>query len=88
MDGRARIAWNLRKARAELGISQENLAVDARVDRSSISDIERGVFNPSIDLLDRLAAALSIDVSELLKMPTESSQPPQPLPPGRKRASR
>ncbi|WP_323012964.1 helix-turn-helix transcriptional regulator [Devosia sp.] len=88
MDGRARIAWNLRKARGARGISQENLAVDAGVDRSSISDIERGRFNPSIDLLDRLAGALSIDVSELLVRPPESAPPPQPLPAGRKPASR
>lgn len=85
MDTRARIAWNLRRLRSAQSVTQEHLAVDAGVDRTVISDIERSKHNASIDLLDRLAAALSVDVSDLLAIPTEGQPPPTPLAPGRKR---
>jgi transcriptional regulator with XRE-family HTH domain len=84
MDGRARIAWNLRRIRSTKRVSQEVLAVDADVDRSYISGIEQQQFNPSIDVLDRLAAALAVDVSEFLILPETTATKPQPLPPGRK----
>lgn len=84
MQGRARIAWNLRRIRSGSGLSQEALAVDAGVDRTSISDIERGEFSASIDMLDRLAAALSVDVAEFLRVPSAGEAAPQPLSPGRK----
>jgi len=84
MDTRARIAWNLRRIRTSEKITQENLAVDANVDRTAISGIERGEYNASIDLLDRLVAALGIDISELLIEPPETALPPRPLKAGRK----
>ncbi len=59
MDGRARVANNLRRPRIERGVSQENLAVDAFVDRTYVSGIEREEFNPTVDILDRLALALT-----------------------------
>jgi len=84
MDGRSRIAWNLRRIRAAKAVTQENLAVDAGVDRTSISDIERCEFNPSVDLLDRLAAALSVDLADFFVIPAEGAEPPKPLRAGRK----
>lgn len=84
MDTRARIAWNLRRLRSRQNITQEHLAVDAGVDRTVISDIERSKHNASIDLLDRLAAALSVEISDLLANPAEEEAPPAPLSPGRK----
>jgi len=66
MDGRARVANNLRLLRIERGVSQENLAVDTSVDRTYVSGIERQEFNPTIDILDRLALALHVDVAEFL----------------------
>jgi len=84
MNVRERIAWNLRYLRSRSGITQESLAVDAEVDRTSISGIENGTYNPSIDLLDRLATALSVDVSELLSLPNSGAVPPTNLPRGRK----
>lgn len=86
MNGRARVAWNLRRIRAEKQITQEALAVDASVDRTTISGIERAEFNPSLDLLDRLCAALSVDLAELLVVPAANERvPPLPLKAGRKR---
>lgn len=85
MEGRARVAWNLRRLRVERGITQEGLAVDAGVDRTYVSGIERREFNPTVDLLDRLAAALAVDILELLAVPASDESEPSPLRAGRKR---
>lgn len=84
MDARTRVAWNLRRIRVERGLSQENLAVDADVDRSYISGMERQEFNPTVDLLDRLAVALDVDVSRLLDAPAVGTDAPKPLKSGRR----
>ncbi|MCJ2100025.1 helix-turn-helix transcriptional regulator [Methylobacterium sp. E-046] len=85
MEGRARVAWNLRRLRVERGITQEGLAVDAGVDRTYVSGIERREFNPTVDLLDRLAMALAVDILDLLAVPAADEAEPSPLPAGRKR---
>ena len=61
-------------------------AVDAGVDRTYISGIERGAFNPTIDLLERLAQALSIDIVTLLAIPDPAAPQPIPLKVGRRSA--
>lgn len=66
------------------GITQENLAVDANVDRTAISGIERGEYNPTIDLLERLAEALSVDISDLVDRVPDGAENPKPLRAGRK----
>ena len=45
-------------ARAKAGISQKQLAVKANMDQSDLSKIERGVANPSVSTLERIAGAL------------------------------
>lgn len=84
MLGRTRIAANLRRIRAAKGVSQEALAFDSNVDRSYISGIERETFNPTIDLLEKLAKALEIDVGEFLTIPRGAAAKPKPLKPGRR----
>ncbi len=84
MDTRARIAWNLRHLRIAKGLTQESLAVDAVVDRSVISDLERSRHNVSIDLLDRLASALAVDISVFFLIPSADEQAARPLKVGRK----
>lgn len=59
-------AENLRQRRKQLGISQESLALMAGVDRSFVSQMERGIGNPSLQTMARLANTLDIDVSSLL----------------------
>ena len=86
MDGRARVAWQVRRLRVERALSQEALAVDAGVDRGYVSGIERGTFNPTVDILDRLAAALSVDVGELMVLPEIGAATPLPLRPGRRKS--
>src|SRR6516225_10014611 len=64
MKGRALVAWNLRRIRVARGLSQERLAYDAGVDRSYVGGLERRVENPTVDVLDRLAATLSVPIAE------------------------
>lgn len=56
------------KRRGQLGISQEELAQRAGLHRTYISDIERGARNPTLKTLSRLAVALEISASKLIKM--------------------
>ncbi|RYB02471.1 helix-turn-helix domain-containing protein [Lichenibacterium ramalinae] len=84
MDGRARLAWNVRHLRALRGLSQEALEVDAGVAAPYLSGIERRVVNPTVDVLDRLAGALGVEVDVLLRAYDSHSTPPQPLKAGRK----
>ena len=60
------LSISLREARATAGLSQEALALAANVDRTYVSQIERGVGNPSVAVLSRLSASLGLDVSDLL----------------------
>ena len=74
------LALNLRRLRAERGISQEGLADLAGLHRTYVGSIERSERNVSIDNIAKLAAALRIEASELLK---ETSTIPTPAPPRR-----
>ena len=49
------LAMNLKAIRAEKGLAQERLALDAGEDRTVVSKIERAKTNPSLDVLLRLA---------------------------------
>jgi transcriptional regulator with XRE-family HTH domain len=84
MKGRALVARNLRRIRVAQGISQETLAADASVDRSYLGGLERREENPTVDLLDRIADALSVSITELFVQPLPGEKPPRPLKSGRK----
>jgi transcriptional regulator with XRE-family HTH domain len=84
MDGRALLAWNLRRLRAEKQIAQERLAADARVDRAYLSKAERGEANPTVDVLDRLAATLGVDIGCLFSPKSPGDPTPSPLKRGRR----
>jgi transcriptional regulator with XRE-family HTH domain len=49
------------------GWSQEQLAEEAQFHRTYVSQLERCVTNISIDGLERLAQALGVDITELLR---------------------
>lgn len=66
MDVRERLAKNLRRLRQQRGWSQEGLAFEARIHRTYISDLERGARNPTITVVDKLAATLEVKMGELL----------------------
>jgi len=60
------IAVNLKNIRKSQNIAQERLALEAGVDRTFVSKIERGIGNPSLDVLLRLANRLGVSLSDLL----------------------
>lgn len=60
------IAVNLKNIRKSLNIAQEKLALEAGVDRTFVSKIERGIGNPSLEVLLRLANRLGVSVADLL----------------------
>ena len=60
-------ARNLRALRQAKGISQEELAHQAGIDRTYVSALERCVYNASIDVVDRLANVLGVEAAELLR---------------------
>ncbi|ODT76898.1 MAG: transcriptional regulator [Pelagibacterium sp. SCN 64-44] len=66
MDIRDVLAHNLKRHRLALGLSQEELAHRAGIDRTYISSLERSVYAAGIDVVDRLAQELGIDAAELL----------------------
>lgn len=57
----------LRKRRKQLGLSQEALSFRAGLHRNYISDIERGLKSPSLRVIVKLAEALGMDASDLVK---------------------
>ena len=58
---------NLRYYRIKNKMTQEYLAVKSDLTDKYISDLERGIFSPSLEKLDMLAEALNIDTYLLLK---------------------
>lgn len=62
------LAANLRQVREAKGWSQEMLALEAEVDRTYISQVERGVCNPSLRVLHQIANVLKVPVAELLRV--------------------
>lgn len=60
------LATNIKKIRLEKGLAQERLALEAGVDRTLVSKIERQIANPSLEILIKLAITLKVPVTALL----------------------
>ena len=58
---------NVARVRTERGLSQDKLAEKADLDRTFVSGIERGVRNPGIKTVLRIARALNVSVADLCK---------------------
>ena len=69
MEIREILAANLRRLRQAAGLSQEELAHRAEIDRTYISSLERSVYSASIEVVDRLAKGLGVEASDLLLPP-------------------
>lgn len=74
MDIREILAINLRKLRQARGLSQEELAHRAEIDRTYISALERSVYAAGIDVVDRLARSLGVEAADLLTSPAHKHQ--------------
>ncbi len=57
----------VRELRDRAGLSQEHLSADCGFDRTYISRVERGIINPTISRLWRIADILGIPLSEMAK---------------------
>ena len=79
MDIREVFARNLRRYRRAARLSQEELAHRSDIDRTYISSLERSVYAASIDVVDRLAAALEIQASDLLVRPPSARASKSPV---------
>ncbi len=67
MDLRQTFAANLRRLRNDKGLSQDDLAYEAEISRSYLSQLEKGVFFASLKIIGRLADALGAEPAEFLK---------------------
>jgi transcriptional regulator with XRE-family HTH domain len=84
MKAGALVARNIRRLRVAKGLSQEVLAVDAEIDRTYVSRLERGRENPTVAVLERLAKALSANIDEFFRAPRAGEPAPRPLKGGRR----
>jgi DNA-binding XRE family transcriptional regulator len=67
MQSGKKLGENLKKLRLKNKLSQGDLAKKLEVDRAYISNIENGRMNPTLSTLEKIAGALGISSSELLK---------------------
>jgi transcriptional regulator with XRE-family HTH domain len=67
MDLRETFARNLRRLRNAKGLTQDELAADAGISRSYLSQIESGSFYVSIKIIGKLADVLGEEPEEFLK---------------------
>jgi transcriptional regulator with XRE-family HTH domain len=57
---------NVRRLRSSKKLSQEELAFEAEIDRTYVSQIERAIINPSLLVLHKVARVLGVNIIELL----------------------
>jgi transcriptional regulator with XRE-family HTH domain len=67
MDLRETFATNLRRLRNAKGWSQDELALEAKISRSYLSQLEKGVYYVSIKVIGRLSDKLGTEPDEFLK---------------------
>jgi transcriptional regulator with XRE-family HTH domain len=65
------LARSVKLRRKELGLSQEELADLAEIDRTYASQIERGVANPSLEVLFRISRSLDVELTTLMAINTK-----------------
>ena len=66
MDPTAQFAQNLRRLRLDAGFTQEALSEAAKMDTGEISRLERGVRDPQLRTVVRLARGLDRPLTDLL----------------------
>ena len=76
MDVRVRVGRALRRHRLAKDLSQEEFADLCGLDRTYVSGIERGLRNPTVVVLERMAAALGIPSTAFLEV--EDCDSPKP----------
>ena len=61
-----KVGEKIKKLRKKNGLSQEQLATIAKLDLTSISEIESGLRNPSLKTLHKISLALKVDIKDLI----------------------
>jgi transcriptional regulator with XRE-family HTH domain len=69
MDLREVFAGNLRRLRHARGLSQDDLAYEAKISRSYLSQLEKGAFYASLKIVGKLATVLDVEPAHLLRLP-------------------
>ena len=69
MDVRRRVGLNVKNVRRERGLSQEGLAFECGLHRTYVSGVERGIRNPTVVVLEKIAEALKVPAGRLLDEP-------------------
>ena len=64
---RRQVGERIRAARIDANLTQERVALAAEVDRPSVVRIEQGQQSPTLDTLIRLADAIGVPLSELVR---------------------
>ncbi len=67
MKAQEQLGMRIKFLRKERGWSQEDLALEANVNKNYICDLENGRRNPSLDILERISNAFGISLSLLFK---------------------
>lgn len=68
------LAGNLKRLRLATGMSQEELAHRADIDRTYVSSLERGRYAATVDMVEKLANELGVDPISLLTEPPPDSE--------------
>jgi transcriptional regulator with XRE-family HTH domain len=76
MDLREAMAINLRRARHESGMTQEELAHRAGLSPRYLGSIERAAVSASVTVLGQIADALRLDACELIRLPRRRKSAP------------
>jgi transcriptional regulator with XRE-family HTH domain len=74
MDVRKALALNLQRIRREKDWSQEKLSFESGIHRTYISGLERGVRNPTITVVQKLAKTLKVPLGALLDPPARKAR--------------
>ena len=60
------LSENIKQLRMARGLAQERLGLEAGVDRTMVSKVERRIANPTLEMLVKLANTLEVPVTDLL----------------------
>ncbi|MBP5574995.1 MAG: helix-turn-helix transcriptional regulator [Bacilli bacterium] len=61
------LGYRIRYLRQQKGLSIESLALEAEINRNYLGDLERGMRNPTVVVLTKIARALDIDLTTLFE---------------------
>ena len=65
----------LKKARAEAHLTQEQLSYAAEIDRTYVSMLENNKKSPTVEVLFRICKALGVSASEVIARVEQSAKP-------------